>query len=186
MAETMQSHILPGNSIRGRVSSSGSVRGTLNGLEKIQGYSAYEVAVINGFEGTVEEWLASLKGANGNNGRGIAKIEQTANGLTITYTDNTTETIPVNTSVARVSEITLPSGEWVSEGNLHSQVVAVDGVTENSQVDITPSAEQLAVFYEKDLAFVTENDGGVVTVYAIGQKPESDYTFQVTITEVDV
>lgn len=30
-----------------------------------QGYSAYEVAVQNGFEGSVEEWLESLKGADG-------------------------------------------------------------------------------------------------------------------------
>ena len=28
----------------------------------IRGYSAYEIAVQEGFEGTVEEWLASLVG----------------------------------------------------------------------------------------------------------------------------
>jgi hypothetical protein len=32
------------------------------------GLSAYELAVINGYEGTVEQWLLSLKGANGTNG----------------------------------------------------------------------------------------------------------------------
>ncbi len=69
---------------------------------------------------------------------------------------------------------------------LYSQVVQIDGVTENSQVDLTPSVEQLAVFHEKDLAFVTENVDGVVTVYAIGQKPPNNYTIQVTITEVRV
>ena len=53
-------------------------------------------------------------------------------------------------------------------------------------MDLTPDVEQLAVFYEKDLCFVTENEGGVVTVYAIGQKPANDYTIQVTITEVAV
>jgi hypothetical protein len=53
-------------------------------------------------------------------------------------------------------------------------------------VDLTPDVQQLAVFYDKDLTFVTENEGGVVTVYAIGQKPTSDYTIQVTITEVEV
>jgi hypothetical protein len=37
-----------------------ALRGKINGLEKIRGYSAYEVALINGFEGTEEEWLASL------------------------------------------------------------------------------------------------------------------------------
>ena len=53
-------------------------------------------------------------------------------------------------------------------------------------MDLTPSVEQLAVFYDKDLTFVTENEDGVVTVYAIGQKPTNDYTIQVTITEVNV
>lgn len=48
--------------LRGRISSSGSLKGALSGLEKINGYSAYQVAVINGFEGTEEEWLASLHG----------------------------------------------------------------------------------------------------------------------------
>jgi hypothetical protein len=87
-------------------------------------------------------------------------------------------------SVARIGVVTLLSDKWVGEDNLYSQVVSIDGVTPNSQVDLTPSIEQLAVFYEKDLGFVTENDNGVVTVYAIGQKPANDYTIQVTITEV--
>ena len=62
----------------------------------------------------------------------------------------------------------------------------IEGVTENSQVDLTPDVQQLAIFYNKDLTFVTENEEGVVTVYAIGQKPTNDYTIQVTITEVDI
>lgn len=85
---------------------------------------------------------------------------------------------------ARLGEVTLVASEWVGNENLYSQVVNIDGVTENSQVDLTPSVEQLAVFYEKDLTFVTENEDGVVTVFAIGQKPQNDYTVQVTITEV--
>lgn len=88
-------------------------------------------------------------------------------------------------SMPRIGWVELPADAWESDGNLHSQVVEVEGVTENSQVDLTPSVEQLAIFYEKDLTFVTENDGGVVTVYAIGQRPTNDYTIQVTITEVN-
>lgn len=34
-------------------------------LESWRGYSAYEVAVNNGFEGTEQEWLDSLKGRDG-------------------------------------------------------------------------------------------------------------------------
>lgn len=33
-----------------------------------RGYSAYEVAVLNGFEGTIDEWLASLQGEQGPEG----------------------------------------------------------------------------------------------------------------------
>lgn len=87
-------------------------------------------------------------------------------------------------SSSRIAYVTLLSSAWEGEGNLYSQVVTIDGVTKNSQVDLTPSVEQLAVFYNKDLAFVTENENGVITVYAIGQKPQNDYTIQVTLTEV--
>lgn len=41
----------------------------IHGLDAIKGYSAYEVAVINGFKGTEEEWLASLKGERGEQGK---------------------------------------------------------------------------------------------------------------------
>ena len=87
-------------------------------------------------------------------------------------------------SASKIGEVTLPAASWVGEGYLFSQVVNIAGVTANSQVDLTPSIAQLAVFYEKDITFVTENDGGKVTVYVIGQKPQNDYTIQVTITEV--
>lgn len=95
----------------------------------------------------------------------------------------------LGSTTASIGTVTLLSKDWVasgSSGNLYYQEVTIAGVTENSQVDLTPSVEQLLVFYEKDLTFVTENEGGRVTVYAIGQKPENDYTIQVTITEVNV
>jgi hypothetical protein len=90
------------------------------------------------------------------------------------------------TTLVTIGTVNLLAASWTGSGNLYSQVVSISGVTENSQVDLTPSVEQLVVFYEKDLTLVAENDGGVVTVYAIGQKPENDYTIQVTITEVSV
>ena len=89
-----------------------------------------------------------------------------------------------NDSNARIGYATLTSSGWIGDTSPYSQVVYIDGVTENSQVDLTPSAEQLTIFHDKDLTFVTENVNGVVTVYAIGQKPTSDYTIQVTIKEV--
>ena len=88
----------------------------------------------------------------------------------------------VPSNFRRIADVTLLASGWEGDASPYSQVVAIDEITANSQVDLTPNVEQLAIFYQKDLAFVTENENGVVTVYAIGQKPEN----QVTITEVTV
>lgn len=121
----------------------------------------------------------------------IITVEETSEGVIITITDkNGTKTVTLKhgkggyTPTAKISEVKLLASKWVGEGYLFSQVVNIDGATANSQVNLTPSVEQLAIFYEKDLAFVTENEDGVVTVYVIGQKPLNDYTIQATITEV--
>ena len=87
---------------------------------------------------------------------------------------------------AWLANVTLLASAWTGSGNLHSQVVKINGVTPCSKVDLLPSVEQLAIFHTKDVGFVTENDDGVVTVYAIGDKPTMDYTMQVSITEVVV
>lgn len=85
---------------------------------------------------------------------------------------------------ARITNVILPASAWTGEENLYSQVVFIDGITTYSKVDLLPSVEQLTIFYNKDVTFVTENENGVVTVYAIGEKPTLDYTMQVQITEV--
>ena len=92
--------------------------------------------------------------------------------------------IGTSASAARMAYINLPASQWVGSGSLYSQVVSIDGITENSQVNLAPSVEQMATFYDKDITFVTQNDGGVVTVYVIGQKPQNDYTIQADIVEV--
>lgn len=85
-----------------------------------------------------------------------------------------------------VRSVTLLSSEWVGDASPYSQVVTIDGVTKYSKIDLQPSAEQLSIFYEKDVAFLAENENGIVTVLCIGQKPANDYTIQVTMTEVIV
>lgn len=94
---------------------------------------------------------------------------------------------PIDTgSKLTIGVVELIADKWVGDKSPYSQVVEVNGATPYSQVDLTPSVEQLAIFHDKDLAFVTENEDGVVTVYAIGDKPSNDYTMQVTIKEVSV
>lgn len=86
----------------------------------------------------------------------------------------------------RLSSVTLLASAWVGEGCRYSQVVEIDGVTALSQVDLKPSDEQLEIFRDKDIAFSTDNDNGVVTVTLVGEKPLNDYTMQVSVTEVSV
>lgn len=63
-------------SLTGNAQGGYKLKGKLQGLKTIHGYSAYEVAVINGFSGTEEEWLESLKGAPGAPGKDGEKGEQ--------------------------------------------------------------------------------------------------------------
>lgn len=83
--------------------------------------------------------------------------------------------------------VTLYADKWTqASDDRWYQVVTVTNatITPNSKVDLQPSSEQLAIFHEKDLAFVAENEDGVVSVYCVGQVPENDYTIQATVMEV--
>lgn len=83
--------------------------------------------------------------------------------------------------------VTIYADKWVqASDNRWYQVVTVDNavITPRSKVDLQPSSEQISIFHEKDLAFVTENEDGVVSVFCIGQTPTNDYTIQAIVTEV--
>ena len=85
--------------------------------------------------------------------------------------------------------ITLYADKWIqTTDDRWYQIVTVDNatITPNSKIDFQPSAAQLEIFHEKDLAFVAENESGVVSVFCVGQVPTSDYTLQTTVTEVVV
>lgn len=71
-------------------------------------------------------------------------------------------------------------------GVRYIQVVNVNNavITPNSLVELQITSEQMVIFYEKSLAFVAENENGVVTVVCVGQVPENNYTLQAVVTEV--
>ena len=87
-------------------------------------------------------------------------------------------------SAVRLGEIQLSADGWKGAISPWSQTVSLDTVSVNSKVDILLSPWQLETLRSQELIFTTENDGGIVTVYAIGHKPDTDLTFQVAITEV--
>ena len=84
----------------------------------------------------------------------------------------------------RAVALTLAAAGWKGAVSPYSQAVEVDGCSLTSKVDLQPTADQLESLREVTTAFAAENDNGLVTVYAFGDKPTEDITFQATITEV--
>ncbi len=71
------------------------IKAAFNRLYELRGYSAYEVALLNGFVGTEEEWLASLTGKDGTGVTVASVTESTKDGGSnvITFSDGTSVTI---------------------------------------------------------------------------------------------
>lgn len=89
------------------------------------------------------------------------------------------------TSLIPKDSITLLASAWNGGSGSYYQTVAVGGITSRTKIDLQPTPEQLEEFRYKDLAFVAENNGGVIIVYAIGDKPLMNHTIQITKTEVE-
>jgi hypothetical protein len=87
-------------------------------------------------------------------------------------------------TTSKLADIVIPASGWKGGESPFSQVVEIDKVSVNSKVDLQPDVELLETLRDKDISLVAKNDAGVVTVYAIGEKPTADLTMQVSITEV--
>ena len=86
--------------------------------------------------------------------------------------------------VTRTRTVSMLKDAWVGTFSPYTQEVVIDGVTAASKIDLQPTPSQLAQMSEDETTLVAENNGGVVTIYAIGEKPTVDYIMQATITEV--
>lgn len=83
----------------------------------------------------------------------------------------------------KVASATLTAANWTGTESPYSQTVVISGTTANSKIDLQPTVAQIVELQTAGTALMTENNSGTITVYAIGEKPTSDYTIQVTITE---
>lgn len=84
----------------------------------------------------------------------------------------------------RVATISLPKASWVGNTEPYSQVVSVNTATSSTKIDLQPTAQQIVNLQNAEVSLMVENNGGVVTCYAIGNKPTVDYTIQVLLQEV--
>lgn len=68
----------------------------------------------------------------------------------------------------------------------YSQVVTVNNatITPNSKVDLQPNTDRLCKLYDWGIALTTENNEGIITVYAVGDKPSESFSMQATVTEI--
>ena len=79
----------------------------------------------------------------------------------------------------------LLSSAWTSDAEPYSQVVSLSNITANSKVDFQPTVAQLLDLLTYGIVLQAVNEDGVVTVYATGGKPTTDYNIQVSITETE-
>lgn len=86
----------------------------------------------------------------------------------------------------KLTAITMTASGWQGSSSPYSQIVACNGVNVNSKVDLQPTATQVVELQDAEILLMASNNNGTVTVHSIGNKPSSDMTMQVLITEVDV
>ena len=99
----------------------------------------------------------------------------------INTSEEGTGVIPV---IPRVATITLSKSAWTGSANPYSQAVNIATVTASTKIDLQPTAQQIIALNNEDIALIAQNDNGVVTIYALGGKPSTDYVMQVLLTEV--
>lgn len=98
--------------------------------------------------------------------------------------DETNTALAQKAGTTKKTTVTL-STNWAGNASPYTQVITISGTTSNSKVDLQPDAtviEQMAD--DGTLALYIANDNGILTAYAIGEKPTAGLTIQATITEV--
>ena len=103
----------------------------LDNVKVVDGKSAYEIAVENGFVGSEADWLASLKGEKGDTGNGISTItkKSTTNNIdtyTITFTNGNTIDYNVTNGVDGVGISDISYKETDSNGNYIYTITLTD------------------------------------------------------------
>lgn len=134
------------------------IRNGTDGTDGNDGKSAYEIAVDNGYTGTEEEWLTSLKGTDG-----VTTVQTTKIDKTCTFTsDGWNDVVP------------------------YTQTVAVEGITEslNPRIDLIVS-DNVVTGKKEEIAFsyftrVTTGDG-ILTAYCYETKPDVDLNIMIEV-----
>lgn len=119
----------------------------------------------------------------------IPGYKQATSRQNVTATDTVTQAIgkmeyKINRTFV-VKQISLPAASWMGAESPYSQTVTISGITVNSKVDIQMDATALGVLIDSGTSAIwIENNNGTLTAKALGEKPNTNLSVQVTITEV--
>jgi hypothetical protein len=79
--------------------------------------------------------------------------------------------------------VTLYANAWYGQGDIYTQPLYVKNITRRSIIDIDLTETQRAFLEDNDTTLFISNASGDMIAYAIGYKPELDYTVNIIITE---
>lgn len=113
-----------------------------------------------------------------------AYVEDADGNIVKVATEKIKSVLGIDTRTA--AEVTLYANSWIvsDDGDYYTQSLAIDGVTSNSKVDLNPTPAQIIQIMNEEISIFLANDDGVITAYSINDKPSTNMTFAVTITEV--
>ncbi len=144
------------------------------------GASAYEIAVRHGFEGTEEEWLASLQGSDGENGKDGSDGEdgKDGQGTTVIPESDRAYNLALLSAVSIFCDFTVTTEGWL--GNIRQETVTSAGAGVIYQLDRETGDAYIITNYH--VVFAADSDEQIsedITVYLYGME-YTDYALQAT------
>lgn len=82
-----------------------------------------------------------------------------------------------------VTEITLAADDWTGDTSPYTQTLEIPNASPTSQINLHPTTEQIIDLQNQNITLTVGNNNGIVTFYAINNKPAADYNIVITITD---
>lgn len=180
-------------SLKGKAQSVIKLRGSISMPDAIQGKSAYELAVMHGFKGTEEEWLASLKGEKGEQGeqgvqgekgekgdKGDAGSVTSVNGIAPDGSGNVT----LPPIIART--VTLSADSWYSRADDVVYELEFPGMTTDASVicSVAPNLAMEEAVSECIVRCTKQEDNYLLFTALGGVAPTIDITMNILVVGV--